>query len=158
MSKDSLIERIYLQGGFGIRITRAPAADPQAVFQSIFQITGLVAVTSLVGVRSIAQAGGASTMQFEHSVGPTILDLGTLSVAADTIGTIYCLDGDVGDAITKGLGGILIPGNVIDALSTKFIVGAGTIDVTMTAAGGTGSTGYSITYIPLEDSATIYAL
>ena len=158
MVNKSLVERIYLQGGLGIRVQRAPDVDPQAVFLPIFQITGLVLITSLIGVRTVAQAGGASTMQFEHSVGPTVLDAGALSIAADTIGTIYFLDGDVADSIVKGLGGNAITGDILNVYPHKSLVGAGTINVTMTAAAGTGSTGYSISFIPVDDTAIIYAL
>ena len=158
MVNKSLVERIYLQGGLGIRVQRAPAADPQAVFLPIFQITGLVLITSLIGVRTVAQAGGASTMQLEHSVGPTVLDAGALSIAADTIGTIYFLDGDVADSIVKGLGGNAITGDILNVYPHKVLVGAGTINVTMTAAAGTGSTAYVLTYIPISETGLVYAI
>ena len=164
MGKNSLIQKAYLQAGLGINVSRVADVDPQAVFLPIFQIVGVVAVTSLTGIRTIVQAGGASTMQFEHSVGPTVLDAGTLSIAADDVDTMYSLTGDPTDAITKGLNGVpLFAGKTI-ALSLTygspylFLAGPGTIDVTMTAAAGSGSTAYVLTYIPISDTGLVYAI
>jgi hypothetical protein len=149
-------------GGLGYRIGRAAAADPQNVWQNLFTIAGgVIAITGLVGVRTVIQAGGASTMQFRHSVGPTVLDAGTAAITGDAIGTIYVLTGDTTDPIQVGAAGVAVMGGKIVATSTTygcvplFIVGAGTIDVTMTAAAGTGSTRYILTYIPLDDAVTV---
>ncbi len=152
-------------GSLGFRVTRAAAADPQNVWQNLFTIAGgLIAITGLIGLRTVIQAGGASTMQFRHSVGPTVLDAGTLAVTGQAVNTIYVLTGDTTDPITSGAAGIATMASKVVATSTTygapvlFIVGAGTIDVTMTAAAGTGSTGYTLTYIPLDDAATVVAV
>jgi hypothetical protein len=160
MPNKSLIERIYQSASWGIKVSRAAAADPQAAFLPIYQISnGFVAITGLFGIRTVAQAGGASTMQFEHSVGPTVLDSGTLSIAGNGIDTIYTLDGDAADPIVSGISGAPILGATANGqFRFLFLAGPGTINVTMTAAAGTGSTGYVLFYIPIDDIAIVSAI
>ncbi|MDD5510527.1 MAG: hypothetical protein PHI12_06950 [Dehalococcoidales bacterium] len=154
----------YDKLGLGIKVNRAAAADPQNVWQTLFTVAGgLIVVKAIVGVRTVIQAGGASTMQLRHSVGG-VFDAGTLSVAADTVGTVYYLTGDTTDPIISGVGGLLVIGGRVVATSTRYggfesnlIVGAGNIQVTMTAAAGTGSTRYMLWYTPLDDGATVVA-
>lgn len=148
--------------GLGLRINRATAADPQNVWQNLFTIAGgTIAITSLIGVRTIIQAGGASTMQFRHSVGPTVMDSGAAVITGNAVGTIYVLTGDIGDPVQVGAAGAAVGAGKVVATSGSYgvlpliIVGAGTIDVIMTAAAGTGSTRYILTYIPLDDAVTV---
>jgi hypothetical protein len=160
--RSSLIQRIYLQGGLGVRIDRLPAADPQAAWQTIFTITGLVQITGLIGVRTVIQAGGASNMQFRHSVGPTVGCLAA-AITGDTVNTIYTITGNPNDALIIGLGGTPIQGGGMgsQAVASVQMFGSlaftGNIQVTMTAAAGTGSTRYVLTYIPLDDAALVVA-
>lgn len=100
-------------------------------------------------------------MQLQHSVGPTVLDAGTLAITGDAVGTIYVLTGDTTDPLVSGLGAVML-GKVVATSTTYggiglFIAQPGNIQVTMTAAAGTGSTRYSIWYLPLEAGATIVA-
>ena len=173
-TNQALVEAIYqlLSGGavpgadtkfagpLGWRINRPAAVDPQNVFESIFTIAGgVIAVTGLFGVRTIDQAGGASTMQFQHTVAG-VFDAGTLAITADVPNTIYYCNGNALDPIISGFG-ILVEGGKLVATSLTsgavplFMVGAGDIKVTMTAAAGTGSTRYVLTYIPLDDAVTV---
>lgn len=159
------IQSIYqTAAGLGIQKSRAAAADPQNAWLTLFTITGFVAVTSLVGIRTVIQAGGATTMQYRHSVGPTVLDAGTAAPTADDVDTIYALTGDVTDPISIGVvGAPVVAGKVVATSSTYssphilFYAGAGNIQVIFTAAAGTGSTKYYITYIPVSANATIVA-
>ena len=148
---------------FGIQIDRPAAADPQNVWLPLFTIAGgIVRVFGLIGVRTVIQAAGASTMQFRHSVGTTVLDNGTLAITGDTVGTIYYCTGDLGDVIIRGLGGIYVPTGKQVATAAVYagegwIMSAGTLDVRMTAAAGTGSTRYVVWYLPIDIGATIVA-
>lgn len=157
-----LLEAIYQNlGGLGHRVNRAAAADPQNVWQTLFTIAGgCIAITGLFGIRTVIQAGGASTMQFRHSVGPTVLDAGTAAVTGDAVDTIYYLTGDVTDPIQVGAnylvgGGKIVATSLTYGAAALFVAGPGTIDVTMTAAAGTGSTRYVITYIALDDTVSV---
>lgn len=178
----SLVERIYnmlfggLSGsgtiasvnGLGYIVHRAAAADPQNVQQTIFTIAGgIIGVTGLFGVRTIIQAGGASTMQFRHSVVPTVLDNGTLIITADNVGAIYSLTGDPGDPIASAGAAVaglapVFSGKAVPTAGTYgapilFLCGAGNIQVIMTAAAGTGSTRYALMYVPIDAAATVVA-
>lgn len=157
-------EATWTLSGMGLRTPRAAAADPQNVWQNLFTIAGgLIAITGLIGVRTVIQAGGASTMQWRHSVGPTVFDAGTAAITGDAVNTIYVLTGDTTDPIQVGAAGAAVMGGKVVATSTTygaaslFIVGAGTIDVTMTAAAGTGSTRYILLWHPIDAAATVVA-
>lgn len=149
----------------GVQISRAAAADPQNVWQTIFTVAGgHVLITGIVGIRTVVQAGGASTMQLRHSVGPVVLDAGTLSVAGDGVGCAYYLTGDPADPVVKAdLFGAIFLGRIIASATRHsgekglIICGTGNIQVTMTAGAGTGSTGYNLWYIPITTGATVIA-
>lgn len=150
--------------GLGFVCQRTAAADPQNVWQNIFTIAGgRIILTGLFGARTVIQAGGASTMQFrwDDGVTPTVLDAGTAAVTGDDVGAQYVLTGDTTDPIQVGdlaipvmLGRVVATSTTYGALGL-FIVTAGTIDVTMTAAAGTGSTGYTLCYLPLDTGVTV---
>jgi hypothetical protein len=153
-----------LPGGLGLRTVRAAAADPQAAWQTLFTIAGgVIAITAFVGVRTVIQAGGASTIQFRHSVGPTVSDNGTAIITGDTVGTMYTITGDPNDPVVIGLGGNGISPSKIIATSATYgspILGyamPGNLQVTMTAAAGTGSTRYVLCWIPIDAAATVVA-
>jgi hypothetical protein len=147
----------------GIQVDRAAAADPQNVWQAIFTIAGgWVLVKMLWGIRTVIQAGGASTMQFRHTVGPTVLDAGTLAVTGQGVGTLYYCTFAPADPIIAGAAGVRVTlGQLVASAATYGAVGmamfTGNIEVTMTAAAGTGSTAYSLIYIPLSAGATVVA-
>lgn len=158
------IELIRRERGLGIQVRRPAAADPQNVWLTLFTVTGgIIILTALVGVRTIIQAAGAATMQFRH--GATVLDSGALAVTGQAAGTIYALSGHIPDPIIAGAAGIPIEvGKLIAAVAqysalfgAGLIMGAGNIQVTMTAAAGTGSTRYILCYIPLDEEANVVA-
>lgn len=151
--------------GLGVTVIRAAAADPQNVWQTIFTVAGgVVTVKAIIGERTIIQAGGASTMQFQHTVGPTVLDAGTGVVTGNGAGAIYWLTGDVTDPIqVADLFAPVMTGKIVATSVTHapylglFLCGTGNIQVIMTAAAGTGSTRYTIIYVPITVGATIVA-
>ncbi len=149
--------------GLGMVETRAAAADPQNAWQTIFAVAGgVVLVKVLIGYRTVIQAGGASTMQFRHSVGPTVLDAGTLAITGHDVGTVYYCTGDATDPIVAGAAGAPVSLGKLVATSATYggegwLMTPGNIQVTMTAAAGTGSTSYTIVYIPISSGATVTA-
>lgn len=128
----------------GKTIHKAAVTDPQNVWLPLFAINGLVIISGILGRRTVVQAGGASTMQFRHSIVPSILDDGTRVITADPAHTLYTCDGDPTDPILSGIG--IIPG----AIAPFFFTEGGNIEVTMTAAAGTGAMEYWLTYIPVS--------
>jgi hypothetical protein len=127
----------------GKTVHRLPVADPQNVWLPLFICTGIVIITGLFAHRTVAQAGGASTMQFRHSTVPSILDDGTLIITADPPNTLYTCQGTPVDPIIHGIA--IVPG----AIFPFSVTSGGNIEVTMTAAAGTGTTEYWLTYMPV---------
>jgi hypothetical protein len=165
MGPKAVIERVYQQGGTGIRVNRAPAADAVGP-TAIFTITGgLVLVTNLLGVVTVARTGGAAvTTVFSHSTGPTNLCLPTITGLA-TVGTTFTLTGAFGDALVIGVGTTVantfppIQGGMMGSglggiQEFGVIMGVGTITTTISVVTA-GSTRYIITYIPLDDAAAV---
>jgi hypothetical protein len=138
-----------LAGGLGYRITRPTLADPHA-FTTIFTITGAIQITLLFGYRTIVQAGGASTMGFQHSVGPTALDNAAAATTGDTVGTIYICPLAAATPVAVGVGGAPIAG------AANIFAGPGNIQVIQ--AVGTGSCSYTLCWIPLTSNATVVAV
>ena len=164
MGLATTIKAIFNSRDLGIPVYRGAAADvPNTVWTNLFTITGgLVCLTSLIGVRTVAQTSvGASNMQFRHSVGNTVLDA-VLDVQNDTVGTIYTLTGNPADAIQRGLGGITpLMGMAGGLLATGInmrgrIMSAGNIQVAFTAADHAGTTRYIVFYIPLDPGAVVF--
>lgn len=133
----------------GKTIHRSSVADPQNIWLPLFTITGVVVITSLVAHRTVIQAGGASTMQFRHSALPSILDDGTLAITGDAVDTFYTCDFDPTGPIINGVG--IVPG----AVSPFAMTGAGDIEVTMTAAAGTGSMEFWISYLNISSGSIV---
>ena len=161
----ALTARTYMQAGTGILVNKGTAyTDPQNVWTTIFTIAnGLVLVTNLVGVRTVVQAGGASFIQLRHSVGTTALCAATTLITADAVATIYTITGNPSDGVISGASGAPIQGGMHGSpagLSSEMfgvIMMAGNIQYTCTAAAGTGSTRFILTYIPLDPAAIVTA-
>lgn len=161
MGKDYSKILFISQGG--IPVFRAAQADPQNVWETIFTVTGgPIRILSLIGVRTVIQAGGASNMQFRHSVGPTTI-CGAAAITGNAVGTIYSITGIFADNLIIGAAGIPVPGDLGGSQGgggnsiRGILVGAGNIQVTMTAAAGTGSTRYILRYIPEDDESSVVA-
>lgn len=167
-TKNSVIEAVYqlmngglnlsggvagttggIAGGLGYRITRPALADPHA-FTTIFTITGAIQITALIGYRTIVQAGGASTMGFQHSVGPTALDNAAAVTTANPINTIYICPFAAATPVAVAVGGAPIIG------AANIFAGPGNIQVIQAA--GTGSCQYTLCWIPLTSNATVVAV
>ena len=161
MGLKQLIEAIFLNGGTGRQVRRAAAADPQNVWLTLFTITGgAVLITGLYGIRTVIQAGGASNMQFRHSIATTVLNVAT-AITGNAVSTLYTITGNVLDNLVIGAAGVPIQGGMhgsqAGASIQQFgmVMFTGNIQVTMTAAAGTGSTRYTLAYIPIDNGASV---
>lgn len=146
--------KVWRDNVLGPRVNRAAAALPQTATGTIFTITGgQVLVTSLIGTVTVATGATATTLKIVST--PTVgtaADLTTaVSVASKEVGTIIALNVAVGGALTVATaGGAAIPA------PGQLVLNAGTIQLT-TSASNTGSVKWSITYVPLDDGASISA-
>ena len=149
--------------GLGYQVDRAAAADPQNVWLTIFTIAGgAVLVNALIGLRTVIQAGGASTMQFRHSIATTVLNVAT-AITGNAVGTLYTITGNPLDDLVIGAAGAPIQSGmfgsqtIVSVQMSGLLMFTGNIQVIMTAAAGTGSTSYILSYIPLSAGATVVA-
>ncbi len=156
--------------GLGLTIPHAAIVDDQNVTTPIFTIAGgPIFLISLMSIRTVIQAGGASNLQFAHSVGPANLHLAT-ACTGDGVGTVSVVAGDAGDALVVGAGtGVantfapLDPGRLV-ATSLQYggaplrILPVGNITVIHTAAAGTGSSRYVMIWLPIDAASTVVAV
>ena len=168
MSLATEIKAILQNGGKGLKVARAAAADIVAA-TTIFTITnGFVLVTGLIGVVTVIRSGGGgSTMALTFSVGATALHTPALAITGNaTVGTVFTLTGDPGDALVVGVGtGVLntappiqggMQGSALAGIQQfGLILGVGLIQVAHSAIGATGSTRYTLSYIPLDAGAVV---
>lgn len=163
MAGKTLQKLTYMAGGLGVPVVRAAAADPQnSVMTTIFAITGgLVLVRLLVGRRTVIQAGGASNIRLQHSIGPTFLCAATATSATDAVGTTYTITGNPADGCLIGAAGAPTLGGIAGGLLATgnqghgIFMSTGNIQVYFSAAAATGSTEWTLFFVPITTGAYI---
>lgn len=143
---------------FGASVSNASGKTvPQNATSTIFTVAGgRVAVTSLVG--KVTTIIGGTTPALKLVATPTVGTANdmcaTATITADEVGTQYALPGT---AITTALS---VSGNGSGAVvgpTTPVIVAAGTIGANCSAADATGAIQWTLTYVPLDNGATVTA-
>ncbi|RPE34921.1 hypothetical protein [Kitasatospora cineracea] len=139
----------------GAKVDRATATLPQTTQAAIFTVSGgRVLVTGLVG--EVTTATGATATNLKVTSNPTTgtdVDLAAnTAVTSKEIGSLITLPGTSGSALVvkNGGGGGQLPAH------NPYVVPIGTIDL-VTDASDTGSVKWSITYIPLDNGASVTA-
>jgi hypothetical protein len=137
----------------GQKVDRAAAALPQTAAGSLFTVTGgRIAVTSIVGeVTTVIQTQANNTkLQSVPTVGTTVDLCAVLDITAKEVGALFGVTGLFSDALVGGTAGAtVLPRNPV-------IVPIGAIKLNC-AASNTGAVKWSITYIPLDDAASVAA-
>ena len=140
----------------GRRVSRATAALPQTTDEALFTIAGgQVLLTSLVGeVTTVIQTQANNTkLKFNPDATGADQDLcAVLSITADAVGELYTISGTVGDAMRSDL---LIGLNSLFGAG-GMVLSEGAIELDC-AASNTGSVKWDLTYIPLDDGASVVA-
>jgi hypothetical protein len=144
----------------GIRVPRSAAVLPAtATSTPYFTVAGgLVAVTSLVGICTAAGDATATTLLF--SAVPTVGGANNMcgasaSLASMVVGGLVSLDGT---AITTALQATAAGcGGNIGGMAKPIIVGIGTINAVTANTNATLAFRWILTYIPLDDGASIVA-
>lgn len=144
----------YRKAILGAKVDRATAVLPATTQAAIFTVAGgRVLVTSLTG--EVTTVMGATATTLKVTANPTTgtdVDLCTATaVTSKEAGSLISLPAISGGALTVANGG---GGNQLP--NSPYVVPIGTIDL-VTSATDTGSVKWSITYIPLDDGATITA-
>jgi hypothetical protein len=143
---------------YGTVVTKAAQAFPQTATATLYTVTGgNILVTLLLGeVTTVVQSSdpvltlGCGT----PTIGGTLDTDGiatSTTLASQEVGTLVTV------AASSGLGGALVVGSLAGSaafLSTPFVVSAGTITWT-TGASKTGAMKWYLTYIPLDDGASV---
>lgn len=130
---------------------------------TLFTVTGLIRVTSLVGKVSTALSGstGAVALGFKPTVGTEASTSISLASGAGVVG-----GAEVGTLIvpifapTTGLGTAPVATSLhagVAAMATvPFMVGiAGVIEITTSVATMTGAIDWHLNYVPIEDGASV---
>lgn len=140
----------------GIKVQRATAALPQTAAGALFTVTGgKVLVTSLVGeVTTIIQTqADATKLTFDPVDAGATQDLSaTVDITADAVGTLYSLTGTPATAMQDALN--FLPSNKV--LAQPLVLKPGSILLDC-AASNTGSVKWDLTYIPLDNGASVAA-
>lgn len=138
---------------FGTKVDRATATLPQGTAHALFTIsTGRILLTSIVGqVTTIIQNQANNTKLTANPTAGTSVDLcAVLSIANDEVGCLYGITGLFSDAMVgSNAGATVIQRNPI-------VIPVGTIDLDC-GANNTGSVKWSLTYVPLDDGASVAA-
>jgi hypothetical protein len=144
----------FLKALLGLKVSRATATLPQTAQAAIFTVaTGRVIVTSLVGTVTTATGATATNLSVigNPTTGTDVVLASVLASASKEIGATFTLPVTFGSALqVQNAGGAGTP------LGTGFILNPGTLDI-LTSASNTGSIKWDITYVPLDDGASITA-
>jgi hypothetical protein len=136
---------------FGQLLNKATATLPATAYGTLFTVSGgRIILTSLLGEVTVVIQSQATTLKFTATptVGTAVDMSGTVDMNAKEVGTLVTLTGlpsDAAYAPNAGLG--QLP-------SRMLYIPIGTLGIT-TGATSTGSIKWSMTYIPLDDGATV---
>ncbi|WP_435279169.1 hypothetical protein [Streptomyces sp. 1222.5] len=154
----------------GIKVPRATATIPQSTSTSIFTVSGgRVFITSVVG--EVTTVIGATSVNFNLTYTPSggsAADLcAATSCTSDAVGTLYSLTSGVATDLlsiqsVSAIGGTPVAASEVPnvtyahGLWRPLLVRAGDLKF-KTSASTTGAVKWDITYIPLDDAATVTA-
>jgi hypothetical protein len=137
----------------GQKVDRATAALPQTAAGTLFTVTGgRILLTGIVGeVSTVIQTQANNTkIQSVPAVGTTVDLCAVLDITADEVGCLYGITGLFSDALVGANAGA----GVLQHRSIVVPVGAIKLNC---AASNTGSVKWSLTYIPLDNGASVAA-
>lgn len=137
----------------GTKVDRATAALPQTTQSPLFTVTGgRILLTSIVGeVTTVIQTQANNTKLVANPTTGTDVDLcAVLSITAKEVGTLFGITGLFSDALVgANAGATVLPRNPV-------VIPVGSIDLSC-AASNTGSVKWSITWVALDDAASVAA-
>lgn len=143
----------------GVRVERATDTLPQSTDEAIFAVSGgRVLITSLVGEVTTA-IGAGTTPDLKIKYNPTAagsdFDLCTaVSIASDAVGQMYYIAGSVASPGALLVGGAVGQANPV--FTAPLMLSEGDIEIDMDES-VTGSVAWTLTYIPLDDGASVAA-
>jgi hypothetical protein len=145
----------FLKALLGLKVSRATANLPQTTQAAIFTVSGgRVVVTGLVGTVTTAIQNQACTLKVTgNPTAGTDVDIAaaSASIAAKEVGGTATLPATLGaQLVVSNAGGAVMP------IGSGVVLNPGTLDI-VTSASNTGQMKWDITYVPLDDGASITA-
>lgn len=139
----------------GVRVERPAEALPQTADKALFNITGgRVLITSIVGevTTAIQNQLNNTKLKFNPTAVGADVDLcAVLDIANDAVGTLYTITGTFATAM-QGATVLAVGSNAM--LQKPLLLSEGAIELDC-AASNTGAVGWTVTYIPLDDGASV---
>ena len=138
----------------GISVSKAAVAVVGTSVKPLFTVAGgRVLITSIVGqvVTVIQTTANATNVISTPTTGTAVNLCATLDITGDESGCLYSLTGLAADVMVGTNAG------AASGLRNGIIVPIGVIGMGNAAAACTGSVKWDITYIPLDDGATVVA-
>jgi hypothetical protein len=147
--------RALLQNVYGIKVDKASATLPASTNQTLFTISGgRIILTGIVGeVTTAVQAQACNTKLTSAPTVGTAVDLcAVLDITGDEVGCLYGITGTFATAMLgANAGATVLPAPL------GIIIPVGVIRLN-TAATNTGATKWSMTYVPLDDGASVVSV
>lgn len=137
----------------GVRVERATATLPQTTQSALFTVTGgRVLVTSLTGEVTTAIGATATNASIvgNPTTGTDVVVATATAVTSKEVGSLIAVAGTVGTALNVQNAGAGA------ASAAGFVAPVGTLDL-LTTGSTTGSVKWTITYIPLDNGASVAA-
>lgn len=146
----------FLAHLYGTLVSKSAASLPATTTAALFTITGgRVLITSLVGeVTTVIQTQANNTkLQFDPTDTGATQDLcAVLDITADAVGTMYSITGTPATALQDSLN-FVSPDKM---LARGLVLKPGSILLNC-AATNTGAAKWSLTYVPLDEGASVAA-
>jgi hypothetical protein len=146
----------------GVKVEKASAVLPATGLQTLFTVSGgRVLVTSLFGEVTVVFDGTTNSLNVVHDPdgAGAVGDISGATVCtSDAAGTLYTVHGIQAALLgTQKEGGTEVPTHVVAKapVGGGFILPAGVTKLQTTGTDTTGSTKWTMTYIPLDDGASV---
>lgn len=145
----------------GTRVEKAAFTLPASTSTAMFTVSGgRVVITSFIGeVTTVVQAQACNlNVTIDPTGAGAAADLvAATEINADAVGTFYTVNGVQADLLgSQSDGGTQVPTHALARVGRGFMVPAGSI-LLKTSATNTGATKWVLTYIPLDDGASVVA-
>ena len=134
-------------------VERAAAILPASTQTAYFTVTGRVLITQIVGEVTVVFDGTANNIKLisNPTVGADVDMCAALAVTSDVLGTVYTITGTLANAMVATTSG------AVTEQATGILVTAGSIDLDADATDTTGSSKWTVHYIPLDAASSVVA-
>ena len=153
MPPNALSQAAYRELVLGVRIDKASFTLPASASGALFTIAGgRILLTSIYGeVTTLIQTQVCNAKLISTPTTGTAVDMcAVLDITADEVGCLYGITGLPSDALVGTNAGLT------QHMNRYLILPIGTINLN-TSATNTGATKWSMTYIPLDNGASVVA-